>query len=123
MSKDKFGIALSIGCLIHCLFLPILMPVIPVFGLAAEHEAVIHLVLGVLVAITAAFTIGPGFIIHRDILTLALGVVGVSLIISAGIIELYNGGETLVTIVGSISLIAAHYNNHKLLCSCDHHKH
>ena len=39
MNKDKIGIFLSLGCLIHCVLGPLILPILPLFGLTIEHEA------------------------------------------------------------------------------------
>lgn len=121
MSKDKLGIILSLGCLIHCVLMPVILPVLPLFGLAAKHEAAIHIVLAVLVTGVAAVTIIPGYFKHKDLLILILGVLGTTLIIMSGFLEAMGYPTTLLTIAGSWSLIGAHYNNHKKICACEHH--
>lgn len=122
MNKDKLGIILSVGCLIHCILTPLVIPVLPLLGLTMEHEAFVHLILGSAVLIIAATTFIPGYLKHRDIFIMIAGFIGALTVMTTGIGELFNHESyTIFTISGSVILVISHYLNHKLSCECSHH--
>ena len=122
MNKDKIGIILSIGCLIHCILTPLIIPMLPLFGLAVEHEAFVHLILGSVVLTIAAITFIPGYLKHKDIFIMIAGFSGALIVMATGIGELLSHESyTIFTVLGSIVLVISHYLNHKLSCECLHH--
>jgi hypothetical protein len=122
MNKDKIGIFLSAGCLLHCILTPVIIPILPLLGLTVKHEALLHIVLAGVIMIVGAVTFIPGYRKHKDFATLLLGIISTSLIIGTGLIELMSERTlTALTIIGSLGLIGAHYNNHIKICACEHH--
>ena len=122
MNKDKLGIFLSIGCLIHCLLMPIILPILPLLGLTTDHESIVHIILAVFVIIIATVTIIPGYFEHKNLLTLLTGMIGSIFIYISGILEIFGVHSTVfITMAGSSMMVYSHYNNHKRLCSCKHH--
>jgi hypothetical protein len=124
---DRIGVWLSFGCLIHCILLPIILPLLPLLGFLFHHDAAFHLILGAGIACVAIFALVPGVFKHHNSLPLVLGFVGVGFIAAGGLAELSSAEvwwkTTLITCCGSGLLITAHYLNHKYRCKLGHHCH
>jgi hypothetical protein len=113
---DKFGVCVSGICLIHCLTMPIFLILFPTVSAEVLHEDIVHLVFGITVILLSLTAIIPNCREHehRDIFYLALA--GASIIILALIIEPYTSEtlEHILTILGSITLMTAHFKNMKV---------
>ena len=123
---DTLGVILSIGCMLHCLLLPIILPTLPLLGFAIGHDGYFHLVLSVLIVGVASLALLPGYYKHKSFMPIKLGTIGIVILISAGILETIiesNIMITLITVIGSIFVTSAHIINHKILCKCSHHDH
>jgi hypothetical protein len=119
---DTLGIFASIACLIHCLALPALLFLAPAFSRFAVHDDRTHVFLAAFVVSFCLLGILPGYLRHaqKKVLMMMLG--GLSLVLFATFSSALLLGETweipLIT-VGNLLVVAAHYNNRKLL-SCSH---
>lgn len=124
---DRIGVILSIGCMIHCLLLPIILPALPLLGLVFDHESGFHFVLSFIIAGVAALALVPGYKKHGVLNPIIVGFAGVMVLIAGGIVEgmhhQHEVSHTVITVFGSILMVSAHIKNHRLSCSCDHHKH
>lgn len=123
---DRVGMILSIGCMIHCILLPVILPLLPLLGLMVGHDGYFHLILGGLIVVTAVLALIPGMKKHLNVLPLSLGGYGIAFIFGGGVGELTHMPEyatTILTIIGSCFMVTAHYLNHKYTCMCVHHKH
>jgi phosphoglycerol transferase MdoB-like AlkP superfamily enzyme len=60
---DKFGIAITSLCAIHCILLPVLLPVLPLLGLTATHNHAFERVILLITMVLGFITIFAGF--HR----------------------------------------------------------
>ena len=124
MNKDKLGIFLSIGCIVHCILTPLILPILPLIGFSFKHDGLVHVALSILVVLVAAVSMGLGARKYPSRLPIGLTILGSFLLFYAGLTEVLNGADFLSiveTVVGSTSIITAHYLNHKYLCSCEHH--
>jgi uncharacterized membrane protein YeaQ/YmgE (transglycosylase-associated protein family) len=123
MSKDKIGIALSVGCMVHCIVMPLVLPLIPLIGLTMRHGFLFHIIIAAIIGIVAYFAFRSGLKKHGNSLPTLLGSTGVLLLFIGGALELLHldGTALMTTVFGSMLLITAHYKNHKLSCSCEHH--
>ena len=123
MNKDKLGIMLSVGCMIHCILMPLVLPLIPLIGLTMEHGFVFHIIIAVVIGVVAYFAIKSGVKKHGKIAPVILGIVGTIFLFIGGVSELllFDTFALVTTLFGSLSLITAHYKNHKYSCSCKHH--
>lgn len=122
---DKVGMIISIGCMIHCILLPVVLPLLPLLGLIIGHDGYFHLMLGGLIVLTAVLALIPGIHKHHKMLPLYLGFQGIGLIMAGGVGELTGFPEiasAILTIAGSCLMVSAHYLNHKYTCACVHHK-
>ena len=124
---DKLGVILSVGCLIHCLLLPIILPLLPMLGLAIGHNGYFHLTMCGIIFINLCATLLPGVLMHKKALVLVLGIYGFLAILAGGLVELLSPNmvnvnrETMGTMMGSCMLVLAHYLNHRYRCACKHH--
>jgi hypothetical protein len=111
--RDRLGLVLSFACLLHCLLTPLLVTVLPLFGLGLLASDGFHAVFAVGVLLAAALALIPGFRVHRRVSVPALGIGGV-VSVSAGAFMTYGGTETLLTVIGSLMLVWAHFTNLRL---------
>jgi hypothetical protein len=108
---DLSALSVSGLCLAHCLLLPVAAALTPALFGWAESESV-HLVFVLIAAPLSAIALGAKVNGKRAPLPLmligALGVVGLAL----GVVGWpTRSAETVVTVVGSLFLAAAHYGN------------
>ncbi len=136
LNLDALGIFASTLCLIHCLAFPLLAAA-GAFFFAADSMFVAKTSAGSLCGVSpvdfwihtgllgavAPFGVtawGLGYRRHRDANILLLGMIGVGLLITALLFghHLMDGqGEPLMTLAGSIAIVAAHLLNRRQ-CRC-----
>jgi drug/metabolite transporter (DMT)-like permease len=119
---DRLGIALSGLCVLHCLVLPFVMPLLT-FAVFQEESPLTHIILAVLVLPTAIFTSLRGYKHHRNSTVVALLLGGATMVACALLLGEHLSNETVeagVTTAGSVLLIAGHWQNHKQ-CACEAH--
>jgi hypothetical protein len=123
---DKLGLSLSALCAIHCLFIPVIIAVLPLspFALAVEHW--FHPVFALLIAPTIFYAVRRSHFNKRIVTLLTTGFI---LIIAGWLLGHYILGhifETITTLIGSIFLIAGHWHNyrhHQTCSNASHHHH
>ena len=123
---DTIGITSSGTCIIHCLYAPVSLILIPIFGIsildvAIFHEAILYFILpSALVAITM------GCRKHKDYRVALLAVTGITILLYATLYhESHQGILELITLTGGLFLIISHFTNF-ILCQkagCSHEKH
>jgi len=124
---DKFAIALSFVCMVHCFFAPsILILTSGLLSFSIENEIIHKLILLTAIPISI-FALCVGYKNHKLIIPVYFGSLGLFLLIGAiAFNEDYYGiyGESLLTAIGSILVISSHFINYKtcknLNCSCHH---
>lgn len=123
VNLDKAGMIVSFGCAIHCILMPIVLPVLPMLGFFLGHDSNFHIYLSALIALIAVLAIVPNTIRTKRKLPLILASVGVCGIIITGLLEKHFEfiWITVATIMASSLIIYAHYLNHKRTCRCKHH--
>lgn len=117
---DRIGIALSSLCMVHCLVLPLAVPFLTTLAAFAESELT-HVVLALLIIPTVVFAAWRGYSKHgqRDVVwLLASGVVAVVVAMFAGEHFSSEPLEAGMTTIGSVLLIAGHWQNHKHCSLC-----
>ena len=121
---DKIGAALSIGCAVHCIITPIILPLLPMLGFFIGHDGYFHLVLSAFIVGVAAFALIPGYLKHKEKAPLTFALIGITIILLMGVLEHFIESPLIVvgTIIGSLNIITGHYLNHKYRCKCNHHK-
>ena len=125
LNSDKLAMGLSMACVIHCFFAPAV--VILAYGVSAftiESE-LIHYLLLMLAAPISLFALALGYKNHGALSYFLVGIIGLIILIAAVILgePLYGEtGEILFTMLGSVSVVFAHYKNHQICkeihCSC-----
>ncbi len=118
---DKWGIALSSVCILHCfavVFIPLLLPALNL----VTHSPWFHRIFAVLIIFTTPLAFIPGYRRHGLHRVLAFALIGVSLILlgvflDGSVEEWLSHG---ISIVGSVLLVSAHIFN---LRHAQKHKH
>ena len=111
---DAFGMLLSALCMLHCLLLPALVAY-GIGGLVVglDTEWTHLLLLAVVIPVSGVAFIG-GWIRHRRVAVLALGIAGVALLaLAAFVLHPYYGktADVSVTTLGGALLIIGHWHN------------
>tara|TARA_B100001094_G_scaffold330010_1_gene394147 strand:- start:2517 stop:2909 length:393 start_codon:yes stop_codon:yes gene_type:complete len=121
---DKAGMILSSLCVIHCLFLPVIILFLPSALLGFFESESFHLYMLAIALPVSCFAFLRGFRHHQKKQSFLLGLLGMALLISAvTIAEMLWGelGETLFTVCGGFLIVYSHYVNlsfcRKSLCS------
>ena len=121
-SLDRWGMAASGLCLVHCSVLPLAAIALPTLG-GHDHEW-FHGILLVLVVPLAAYALGSGYKHHRKPWPAILGFLGCALLSFVYFAEMLHfhlhSIETPINILGSISLIGAHFLNTRCACGQGH---
>lgn len=117
---DYVGILFSVLCTIHCLFLPVLISVVPTFSHKLENEWIHFVLLAVLIPVALmSFVISKKN--HKKASPLTLGIVGITFLLMAVAIDQVglHEWESSLTLLGSVFLIIAHIFNLKYEVSTD----
>ena len=123
---DRFSIGFSTLCLLHCLAVPVLVSVVPVFATFALADERFHLALVALVVPTSVFALCLGCRLHKSRRILICGFAGVFVLVVAAILggqHLGEIGETVLTVLGASVVALAHWFNFRACraCDCEHH--
>ncbi|MEO0575866.1 MAG: MerC domain-containing protein [Pseudomonadota bacterium] len=116
---DFVGMLLSFVCMLHCL----LLPVIVVLGIAGEqwlaNDEWTHMImLGLVIPISGIALVG-GWLRHRQLAVLGLGLAGMALLAFAALYLHDHVGamsDAIVTTIGGGLLAVAHWRNRR--CGC-----
>ena len=114
---DKAAIGLSLLCAIHCLALPLLIALAPAVGTLAIADESFHLWMVVVVIPLSTVALFLGCRQHRHTSVLALGVLGVLVLVSAVVLGhdvLGEVGERAVTLAGAALVAWSHVQNYRL---------
>ncbi|GAA5175440.1 hypothetical protein GCM10025771_07590 [Niveibacterium umoris] len=109
---DKLGIFASAACLVHCLALPLLIPLLPALALI-PHTGV-HALLLVPVVLLSLLALLPGYRRHRSRYVGVAAIAGVSLCsIAVGAEALFHieSLDVPFTVAGGLLLVSAHWVN------------
>ena len=119
---DKIGLGLSFLCMIHCVFLPVIIVFLPALDFMGEESAT-HLFLACTVLVVSVYSFSKGYRLHRDLVVPVLGGIGtaglfVALALPEGVWFGLFSYESVATTLGGIFLVAAHLRNlHEGSCS------
>ena len=123
--SDKFAISLSAICAIHCFFVPVFLVLFSSFESIQYDNELIHFLFLLMTVPISFFALTLGLKNHKKSSFFILGIVGLiifilALVLSEGVLgEL---GEKLVTLIGSIIVVFAHFKNYQtcieIECSC-----
>lgn len=73
------GLVLSVGCVIHCMLMPLCIASLPKWGLTWLASSGLHQVLAILGVLIGVWTLVPGWRIHRRSRVMVSAVVGLSI--------------------------------------------
>lgn len=115
---DSLGVIVSAICVVHCTAVPLVLGLLPAFGLSFLAEDGFHQVLAALVLVVAVAAFVPGYRLHRQRSVPALGALGIALLGGAafapGLSVLV---ESVVTAIGGTVLVVAHVLNRRARAS------
>jgi hypothetical protein len=136
MNWDGLGVITSVVCAIHCALLPLILPVLPLFGVNIIHNNAFEWGMIAVAFVIGAYSLYHGFIKHhRSFKPVLLFVIGfVFLVIKqlyvTEILKVHETGnpvETALLVVAVIFVIAGHLLNYRYCtknqCHSPHHKH
>jgi hypothetical protein len=117
---DHAGVAVSTACMVHCIALPVLLVFLPGLAVLVPSAESVHVALiAVLVAVAAAAFV-PGYRRHGRRGVLVLAGAGLALVSTGALAhELGEWAETVLTVSGSVVLVAAHVLNRRACPRCD----
>ena len=123
--SDKFAMSFSAMCMIHCLFAPSLI-ILSYSSLALTVESeLIHKTILLLTIPVSIFAISLGYKNHPNNSIIYTGIAGLTILISALLIEESIGENAglILTTIGSLMIIACHYRNYRICkkVNCDCH--
>lgn len=114
---DQVSMAISVLCLGHCALLPLVVVAVPFVGMSAMVESYFHQVMLLVILPISVIAIGQGLRQHRSLSVAALAALGISLLAVAATLlhDLASSWpEIVTTVVGSLILLAAHWQNLRL---------
>ncbi len=118
---DRVGITLSGICVVHCLLLPVLLALLPLWPFGETLHAWMHPAIAVLLVPTTALAMISAYRRHRRWMILVLLGSGLVFILAAGILGHIGPGaplEMIVTMIGSFLLITGHWINWRRGAHC-----
>jgi hypothetical protein len=125
LRSDKFAMSFSAICMVHCLFAPSLI-ILSYSSLALTLESeLIHKAILLLTIPVSIFAISLGYKNHSNNSIIYTGISGLTILISALLIgeSIGENAELILTIIGSLMVIACHYRNYRICkkVNCDCH--
>ena len=125
--SDKFAASLSLVCVLHCLFVPSFFIAVSSTSTLTIDNEIIHYLLLIITLPVSLYALHLGLKNHKKKGVFTLGITGLLLFVLAVLFgEAYAGetGEQVVTVIASLLVIYAHYQNfqicRKLECSSCH---
>lgn len=116
---DRIAATLSGLCLLHCLALPLLIAGLPVLSeLSGGHFHAQMLTVAIPVSVIA---LGLGFRRHENSYVIAIGVLGMLLLVVGGTVAHSRYGlaaDRSLSVAGALILAVAHYFNSRLSRHC-----
>ncbi len=125
LNWDGVGIVTSVACAIHCGLLPVILPVLPLFGVNIVHNSFFEWGMILLAFVVGIFSLYHGFIRHHhSYKPVVVFVFGFGFLISKQFFLLH---DKILLLLAVIFIISAHLYNYKMCkkntCHSPHHKH
>lgn len=122
---DTAAVILSGICMLHCLALPVVLTIFPIFNVALLDEQTFHLVMLVVILPVSLVALTIGCRQHKDRLTIVFGATGLSVLMFTAVFghEAFGfTGERIITSIGGLILASAHIQNYRCCRrdDCDH---
>ena len=125
--SDKIAASMSLICVLHCLFVPSFFIAVSSTSALTIDNNIIHYLLLTVTLPVSLYALNLGLKNHNKKGVFVLGIAGLILFVLAVMFgEVYVGetGEQVVTVIASLLVIYAHYQNfqicRKLECSSCH---
>lgn len=123
---DIAGMVASGLCLVHCLALPLVAVAAPALGMGLDHDHAhghdsVHAFLLWAISLPVLLTLVPGYLRHRRLPVLALGLAGLGSFVAALFVlgpRFGHGAETAGAVLSGVLLMAAHYRNRRAARGC-----
>lgn len=112
-------------CIVHCLAMPVLLAVLPAFGLSRSIFGLNDQTIALIILPLCLLAIIPGYFKHGQKRVLAAMCLGFSLVVFGSFFaeQMFGGiSEIPINVLGSVFLISASVMNHRLR-SCFGHDH
>ena len=119
---DRYAIGLSGLCMVHCLSMPLLAVAAPALGVGFDHDHghghldAVHATLLWVISMAVLVALVPGYLRHRQLPVLALGIAGLASFVAALFVlgpRFGHGFETAGAVLSGVLLMAAHYRNRR----------
>lgn len=113
---DGVAAGLSSLCLVHCLTLPLLLVMLPMFGSATESlhgPAWVHWALLAIAAPFSFYALRRGAECHHDRRFWYVAIVGFAFMVAGALSHTIEPQEQVLTVVGGLIVAAAHWMNWK----------
>jgi len=122
---DRWSIAASTLCAVHCLFSPVLIVLVPALASTVLADETFHRFMLLWVVPTSGVALWIGCRHHKDANVLLLGVAGLAVLAATtvwGQALLAEPAEKAATIAGSLLMSAGHWRNYRLCrgAACEH---
>lgn len=109
---DKAGMFTSLLCIAHCLFLPLLALLAPLYWLQWFEAEWVHALLLLITLPIAGAALVKGFLHHGQLSAIIVGAWGGFMLLLAVVIgHDYSSWETPITVAGATALVIAHLGN------------
>ena len=107
---DRAALGASVACLVHCLALPLVLAALPALAAVVTIPESVHLWVLLFAIPTSGYALIAGRARHGMFWPLLLGTAGLMLL-AIGALASSGSRETMVTVLGSLALAAAHLGN------------
>jgi len=105
LTLDSLAVSLSGACIVHCLFLPVLISVLPVLETWVEQEWIHQLMVLLALPVTGLALMN---IMQRRFLISGVMIVGLVFLLSAAFLPALHDYETPLTVSGALILSGGH---------------
>lgn len=125
LNWDGLGIATSIVCAIHCGILPLIVPILPLFGVNVIHNLLFEWGMITLAFLVGSYSLLHGYNKHHHTrLPILLFLIGFLFLIAK---QIFIQFEIPFLSIAVVLIITAHYLNfsycNRSKCDSPHHKH
>ena len=108
--RDKIAVALSMLCILQCVFLPVVVTMIPFLDIWWLSDHFLHPFLLLIVIPLTLVTLLPGYLRHKNLQPIIIATPALALlVIGAFIPESFE--EKVLTVMGALILATAHIRN------------
>ncbi|RJE76365.1 MerC domain-containing protein [Pseudoalteromonas citrea] len=114
---DQAAIGVSMLCILHCIFLPLMLLLVPAIGLQFLADESVHQLLVCIALVISLVALSIGCKRHKAWHVLIVGIAGLACLVFAVVFGhdlLGELMERIMTVVGSGLIIACHIRNYRL---------